>query len=352
MKKKLVLFFFICAQLNTVWSQESFSDCTGAIIVCDKVDLVVKNLFGAGQEIEEIGFTSCSNRLSEKNSIWLKWEVEEPGLIEFIITPLNKSDDIDFIVYKLEDNLFNCSKKFEIRCMAAGESLGDINERSEYCTGKTGLKKNTLDTIESDGCKGNQDNFLSAINAKNGEKYILYINNYSSNIGFKLEWSGSATFREIVKESKDIDDFKIYSKAIFFKAGNDNSIEPANMNISFHRAPIIKNKNLKSSNPYIGCNYSTDTISMHDLNVDMEISNLFPNPASFLVNLAINSNINTFVNINLYDVMGRLFFNDDYFLEKGVRTIHISTDKIPSGFYIVSIKTGNILFSKKLIVSH
>jgi len=351
MKKNFTFIVVICIHLNVACGQEGFSDCSGAIILCAKVDFVVNNLFGAGQEVEEIGFASCSNRLREKHSVWLKWEVEEPGLIEFTITPLNIKDDIDFILFRLEDNISNCSKKLEVRCMAAGENIGETNDRSEVCSGKTGLKENTLDTIESDGCTGNQDNFLSALNTKRGEKYILYINNYSSNNGFKLEWGGTATFNEYLR-NEDVDIFTKYSKTVFYTEYNIHSSDLVNSDISYQRATIVINKKQKSLNSYIGCNRFIDTTITQNKNEGMEIINIFPNPASHSTNLTINSNINTFVNVGLYDVVGRLLCNNNYFLQKGIETIHLSTDNLIPGFYIVFIKTENRQFSKKLIVSH
>lgn len=353
MKKIVSLFLHLGLFLSFSNAQDHFSDCEGAIILCEKADLVVKKFFGTGQEISEVGFSSCSERLKEQNSIWLKWQVEKSGLIEFTITPLKSDDDIDFILYRLDDLILNCTKKSEVRCMASGGNIGGLNDRETQCLGRTGLMRTASDIRESEGCNIGHDNYLSAIDVEQGQNYILYINNYTSNNGFKLEWDGEATFTKPAEIELPMDNETKMSKSVFFKQYS----YAFNKKLDWFETPILNGVIGKSNfrhykNTLIGCMpYSEKLEIISLLNTDI-IGDLFPNPTSSNTSVVINAISNKIANIKIYDMLGRLHLTREIIVNTGEQVLELPTDLLISGFYFVQIGIGNSIHTKKLLVTH
>ncbi len=81
---------------------------------------------------------------------------------------------------------------------------------------------------------------------------------------------------------------------------------------------------------------------------------LYPNPASNLTNLVINSNIDTKSTITVIDVRGRLVKEliKDTELYKGLNELQINTVEIPNGIYFVTISTDIGKETVKLIVNN
>ena len=345
-----LLWLFIIAPLA---AQDRFSDCEGAIILCDKSDLIVKKLYGVGQELSEVGFTSCSERLEERNTVWIKWQIGAPGLIEFTITPLENTDDIDFIVYRLDDNIRNCSQKFEVRCMASGQDIGAPVEESFPCTGKMGLTRNVADTRESDGCGDSHDNYLAAIDAKPGENYILYVNNYTSANGFKLEWGGDAGFRTPEEIELPRVDQSRMSKAIYFKQeeGGDKSFRTDWLESTINKAYVSKMDQNRAPNVFAGCT-PIEHIEKIYQQQGCKIGSLFPNPATERTNITIDAPQSMVTYIDVYDILGKHCLMQEYIVDPGEQTLQIPAGRLSSGFYFVQIRAGKTVVTKKLIVSH
>lgn len=184
--------FKLCVQeFNPAKSPES--DCKDAVLLCDKSPFYVENLVGEGDLDNEIDPTSCIRE--EFASVWYKWVCDEPGTLEFTLTPNNAPDDLDFAVYRLPNGLDDCGSKEMIRCMASGETIGAGTTVNDPCFGPTGLSSTSEDTQEFPGCDSGDDNFVSAIDMVAGEAYMLVVNNFSrSGYGFSIEWGGTGTF--------------------------------------------------------------------------------------------------------------------------------------------------------------
>lgn len=177
-----------------IWGQPSFADCINAKMLCDKAPIVVNELSGFGS-LSEPNLGACFRKdFTETNSIWLKWKVAEAGTLAFTILPINESDDIDFVLYRLK-GADNCALKETVRCMAAGPNIGSESEFYLGCTGATGLRLGTNIGSQPSGCTKDGENFLSPIEMKEGEFYALFINNFRSAEGFLIEWSGSGSFQ-------------------------------------------------------------------------------------------------------------------------------------------------------------
>ncbi|MEK7253353.1 MAG: T9SS type A sorting domain-containing protein, partial [Bacteroidota bacterium] len=146
-----------------------------------------------------VGGTTChSQSYPESHSAWFKWKIKTGGSLAFTLLPLDEKDDIDFVLFRLPNSWDDCASKVEVRCMASGENLGEADATSSIpCTGATGLSALANDVAEKQGCQAGDDNFLVPVQAQAGETYALFVNNYASNKGFLLEFSGDCEFQAI-----------------------------------------------------------------------------------------------------------------------------------------------------------
>lgn len=175
------------------------SDCSKAVILCDKSEFVVDTLLGTG--IPDPGVTNtCIGQ--EFSSAWYKWTCETSGSLTFTLIPNNyqqgfESDDIDFVVYELPGGIDDCANKQELRCMAAGANTGLPFSNWVRCNGPTGLREGDPDVTEPAGCQNaGQNNFVDALDIVAGKSYALLVNNFSqSGLGFSIEWGGTSTFK-------------------------------------------------------------------------------------------------------------------------------------------------------------
>lgn len=174
---------------------EPTSDCPSASILCDKSPFVVQNVSGFGNDGSELDDADCFANGApgnfESNSTWFVWTCSQSGTLEFALTPLNATDDLDFVVYRLPNGIGNCQGKQVLRCMASG----DFNYPSP-CMGPTGLLAGETDTDENAGCTDVGDNaWIAPLNMVAGESYALAVNNFTSTgNGFSIEFGGTGQF--------------------------------------------------------------------------------------------------------------------------------------------------------------
>jgi len=180
------------------------SDCPDAVILCDKSPFQVESLFTEGLDNTELDEFVGACLSSEFRSAWYKWTCDEPGTLNFTLTPNNyvpgfESDDLDFALFRLPNGIDDCSNKEMIRCMASGANgIGgntDPFPTWQQCNGPTGLSPTDTDLSENPGCQPGNNNFIQEITMQTGESYALVVMNYSrSGLGFSIEFGGTGTF--------------------------------------------------------------------------------------------------------------------------------------------------------------
>ena len=159
-------------------------DCITGSILCDKSPFVVQAVSGAGADSDEAAGSCLGNfgQQSENQSTWFKWTASTSGTLTFIITPLNPSDDLDFVLYEITNTDGTCAKT-QLRCMATS------------CQGPTGLDLTSTDLEEDLNCEANEDGFVRFIDMIAGNSYALMVNNFSNTgVGFNMEWGGTGDF--------------------------------------------------------------------------------------------------------------------------------------------------------------
>lgn len=174
---------------------QNHADCDQAIDICKKQSVTIDKVGGEGNDDAEADFVSCfmngeNYGQAEENSTWFVFEIAEAGTLTFTITPKNKTDDYDFVVFKLPAN-GNCKNKQIVRCMAAGDIGSDVE--TSPCMGQTGLRSGEKDTQEDAGCADAGDNtWLAPLKTVKGEKYALLVSNVSSRgPGFTISFGGT-----------------------------------------------------------------------------------------------------------------------------------------------------------------
>jgi len=179
------------------------SDCSSAVVLCDKSPFVIQSLTGIGNDSREIEAGNCMEQ--EFQSAWYKWTCDVSGTLSFTLTPNNHkdrntiSDDLDFSVYELPTGIDNCSTKRLLRCMASGANgTGGVTAPLSSwidCNGPTGLMVGDPDVTEAPGCQPGNNNFVRALDMEAGKSYVLVVNNYDrSGKGFAIQFGGTGTF--------------------------------------------------------------------------------------------------------------------------------------------------------------
>jgi len=291
MKSALCFCFALTLIVNQMLSQGIYSDCISPLHICQKSPIAVEKLNGSGIDDKEIGSIPCfKTGYIEKNSIWIQWTIKDPGNLAFTILPVESSDDVDFILYSVQSTKSeeNCTSKVPIRCMVAGANLGEDKLSASGCTGATGLSNTSTDEQESTGCNSTNDNFLRNIDCKSGETYLLVVNNFSSKKGFLLEFSGNCTFSE--------DD----------------------------KCQIL--------------NTSNTVFQQENTTTGLQLVNIYPNPTSSVLNVAMTSLSSEIVDIQIISISGQIVLDKTLLLNSGENAIELKTDNLINGVWFLKIK--------------
>jgi hypothetical protein len=91
-------------------------------------------------------------------------------------------------------------------------------------------------------------------------------------------------------------------------------------------------------------------VSIKPVDISKEVS-VSPNPASEYANVQVMLNNSGKVEINVYDVMGKLVLANSYGQQTaGSHTYKINTSSLPSGVYVFNVKAGGSQTTKKVVV--
>jgi hypothetical protein len=275
---------------NTIWSQPNPSDCDGARILCDLAPVSVSELSDFGELPEMITGQCFPDGFEETNSIWFKWKVAESGTLSFVILPINEHDDLDFVVYRQKD-IEICSIMEPIRCMASGPNLGVANDSSKGCTGATGLKDGIESNLQTNGCPSDGENFLRPLDVQAGESYTLFVNNFRSKGGFVIEWGGTASFQKLPQHCAS------------------------------QTTPIISSQTHKDKK--------------------LQLSDVFPNPATELVSISTYSTENLSGQLQVIGADGQIEMIIPAVISAGHSILELSTVPLTKGVHFVKLRTND-----------
>jgi len=201
--------FNICIQnINAPVLVKPGQDCNTAQYLCSTESVRALNITGGGNDVNEVAGT-CLERYPETNSAWFKWTAATTGTLVFTITPLVRTDDLDWVLFDL-GTADNCNGKTVIACAnGSGIDCGLPGSPGYYYI--TGLDFNSTDTGELAGCVPGQDGKVRYVIMQEGHIYALMVNNSTSKgNGFILDFTdqngkaGTGT----VSEPQAVIDFK------------------------------------------------------------------------------------------------------------------------------------------------
>ncbi len=189
----------VCLSTEGIPGPEPNADCGDARVLCDESESIsIGEVLTAG-EVDDLSGLTCG--LPDLPSKWFRWTCDQPGDLEFTITPADPSDDLDFALFELDPGPDACAGKTELRCMASGEIVGEPRSEWERCTGATGLRGDSFGEMEPKGCLNDvangfvSNNFLEPLAMEAGRSYALVVLNSSfSGRGFELAFGGTGTF--------------------------------------------------------------------------------------------------------------------------------------------------------------
>lgn len=93
-------------------------------------------------------------------------------------------------------------------------------------------------------------------------------------------------------------------------------------------------------------------VGVEEANLLTSSTGIYPNPASDIVNIEINSKVNAEATLAILDLQGRVINNLNKILVKGSQIIQFDTNELSSGFYFVRVSVGSFSKEFKLIVKH
>lgn len=270
--------------------QGQHTDCANARLLCDQSPVIIDKLPHIDEKPESILLKQVNVELTETNSIWFKWKMANSGNLSFSLTPKDKTDDLDFVLYRLNSN-GTCATLETMRFMTAGPKLGEAGAFTDNCQGITGLRDETSLLLDDTGCLEEQYYFLNTIETLSDEWYLLLVNNFHSSGGFRLDFGGTTDFRPI----------------------NDQCI------------PLITGQVDKMAK---------DIILFSDVQ---------PNPASNRACITVTSPSSHDGRMSITDVNGREINATHFETISGRTDIDIPLEKIPAGTFFVRLQIGSQL---------
>ncbi|HSH65544.1 MAG TPA: hypothetical protein VLB84_07045, partial [Bacteroidia bacterium] len=168
--------FTLCVN-NTTPTANPGADCSGAVKLCNKNQVSVPGLHGAGVNPNEPEANTCmylDPKLgnSERNSCWYYWVCDKSGTLTFDLTPTIGTNDIDFNLYTITKGTDVCKNRKIERCSATAKIIGN---------GSTGLNMTETDVAEPatltlpDNSPSNC--YVKYLDMVSGTTYALLINN-------------------------------------------------------------------------------------------------------------------------------------------------------------------------------
>jgi PKD repeat protein len=93
-------------------------------------------------------------------------------------------------------------------------------------------------------------------------------------------------------------------------------------------------------------------VGIEEANILTSSTGIYPNPATDLVNIEINSKVMAEATFTILDLQGRVISNMNKPLVKGSQVIQFNTNEFSSGFYFVRVSVESFSKEFKLIVKH
>lgn len=155
------------------------SECETAVMV--QVDKGVNCNYGYSlKELGKIKEVKCNNNTTHTqlhNTSWYLLNILRDGELVFEIAPFDTTNDYDFILFPYIDSTF-CASLANNTIVPIRSNLSKNNFRNAGCTGLSSNAKSDYTN------KSNVDPYSNSLPVKDGEKYILLIDNLTNGAGY------------------------------------------------------------------------------------------------------------------------------------------------------------------------
>ncbi|WP_338769296.1 T9SS type A sorting domain-containing protein [Bernardetia sp. ABR2-2B] len=349
--------------------QNQYSDCDVSLPLCSSSSFNT-NSFGPGATDTSVGNCFTGTDDTERQSVWVNFEIQTSGVLEFIISPQDDSDDYDFILYRDEGSFCND--------INANGTVRSCNYSDDVSPGDTGASGGTSDSQTAGGTNINADVPVVA-----GERYFLLINNFeNSSSGFDLDFTGTAGLDCVVLpleltefRGEKVKDQNLLHWATAREFNTSHfEIERSNDAMDFIKIGDLKsgNNNLENQiyqywdkEPQNGINYYrlkqvdldgtftyTKTIAIDNQGIitAFELQKMYPNPAQNAISFifAVPTS-NSEIQVEIFDSNGKSVSNNINTYPKGIQNFNQNLSSFSKGLYILRIsnlKTGKVLTEK------
>lgn len=132
------------------------------------------NGFGNVMEISAKSKNDKNAFEEEHNSAWYELNIQHDGELIFDIVPQDSTNDYDFLLYKVNDTSF-CTDILKKTAIPLRSNLSRNVEKTNGSTGLSSMAKNNFSE------KGPGNNYSHSIQVKQGEKYMLVLDNVYPN---------------------------------------------------------------------------------------------------------------------------------------------------------------------------
>jgi len=212
--------------------------------------------------------------------------------------------------------------------------FGGTTDKIQETTNATGMA--TFTGIDA----GLQSNFsqkipvYSVVIDRNNANTILV----GTDFGVWQSTNGGTAWENVSGEYGNV---PVYEMIQAWRTWNEGNYIPGRIYIATHGAGIWH------TDDYLGTIEAQDNLAKQDFVSELII---YPNPVTSVGNIAFNLNSDSDVNINVYDLSGRVVRTiSRNNLNAGDNIISINAENLPNGTYIVQLTAGNMIKTTKFI---
>ncbi|MBZ0205181.1 MAG: T9SS type A sorting domain-containing protein [Flavobacteriales bacterium] len=326
-------------------------DCIGGITVCSS-QAITNNSSSTGDVMDLNSSNQGCLSSGERQGTWYYFSPQTNGTIAFSITPANGTDDYDFAVWGPYPNA-QCPTGPPLRC--------SYDAPGPYTTGL-----NATATQTTEGAAGT--GWVRDISAQADEVYVLYIDNFSTTgQAFTLNWQLTNTSLDCTTLPVELIELNADARDPVIDVSWATATEQNSLHFTVERSPdnetftpigtvpAAGNAQFRNDylfvdeNPFRGVNYyrleqvDIDGTTMRSHTVVATLSDgdgrpsIYPNPASDVLNVVFPHPLDTPVELQVQDALGRTVAMAPISLVSGQRTAQVPIEQLAKGWYNLRI---------------
>lgn len=221
--------------------------------------------------------------------------------------------------------------------------------------GKSLIQKNNIHNTNS-GIDG-ADNVIGILSQGNNSNLDIKCNDFD-NLSNDIFIATSSTLKNIEENLTGASNQNNWSTVTISNVRINIFNDGANIEIKVQNGGTLPSKgganssntirsftsNVITCDPIDDCNILTDETGVGIKNIKYGLIQVYPNPATNLLNIELISQINSNANIVIFDLQGKEILNENL-----NRTMQVDVSTLPAGLFLVKVVNGNNIYTQKLI---